>query len=296
MNTEKIDALFLTIEKGSITAAAEHLNYTPSAISRCIQSLENELGVPLISRSRQGVEITAAGELLLPDLRRMIHDRDLLIEHASQLNEGASGTIRVGMCYPAFYPWFSSAVAGFRAQYPDVKYTVKHGSSSVLMEQVRQRAIDLCIISKRDDSYGWVPLIEDEMIAILPADHPYADKRSVPVSIYADEPYLELHSGLDTDNSRTLAAAGVRPSSVIELDDSSALYPMVEAGLGIGMENRINTAGLEGNFVIKPLDPPQLIGIGIAFREDILPVTRGFIEHLTASRDALIKRLSEWKQ
>ena len=51
MNTEKIEALLHTIKKGSITAAAEEMNYTPSAVSRCIQSLESEWGVRLLSRS-----------------------------------------------------------------------------------------------------------------------------------------------------------------------------------------------------------------------------------------------------
>ena len=284
MNTDKIRALLLTIEKGSISAAAEQMNYTPSAISRCIQSLERDLGIHLITRSKHGVSISAAGEVLLPDLRRILQDELLLTEHGAQLADGVSGTIRLGISYPAFYPWVSSVMADFRGLFPDIDYVVRNGFSSALMEKVLQREIDMCIISKRDDTAGWVPLFEDDMVAILPLTHPLASADTVPISVFAEEPYLELHSDKNTDNSRVLEAAGVLPGKTIHLDDSSALYPMVEAGLGIGMENRINTISRQGSFVIRPLDPPQIISIGIAYREDILPITRRFIDFLSSSK------------
>lgn len=291
MNTEKIEALLLTIKKGSITAAAEEMNYTPSAVSRCIQSLESEWGVRLLSRSKQGVEMTAACEILMPDLKKMIQDDQLLKEHAFLLAEGISGTIRLGICYPAFYPWVSAAMAAFKDDHPDVHYMLTNGFSSVLMEQIESNEIDLCFISRREDSYPWVQLFEDELVAILPADHPLAAEERVPIRIYEDAPYLELHSDRDTDNARALDSAGIHPRSIINLGDSSALYPMVEAGLGIGMENRINTLGHNGDFAIRPLDPPQRVSIGIAYREEILPVTRRFIEFLADSRDLLMKGL-----
>ena len=118
-------------------------------------------------------------------------------------------------------------------------------------------------------------------------DHPLAGEERVPISIFANEPYLELHSNKDTDNSRALGRSGIQPQSIIQLDDSSALYPMVEAGLGIAMENRINTLDHEGNFVIRPLDPPQTLQIGIAFHEDVLPATRKFIDFLSESKGLL---------
>lgn len=289
MNTEKLEALLLTLEKGSISAAAEIMNYTPSAVSRCIQSLETELGMQLLSRSRTGVEITAAGDLLLPDIRRIIQDEKHLKDHALQLAEGGSGTIRLGICYPAFYPWVSAVMADFKTYYPDVHYIVNHGFSAELMDQITKHETDLCLISRLDDSCEWVPIFDDDLVAILPEGHPLASRDTIPVSVYADEPYLELKSFGDTDNSRALRSAGIQPKTIIHLGDSSALYPMVEAGLGIGMENRINTLGHRGRFVIRPLDPPQIIPIGIAFREDILPVARSFIDFMAASKDLLLR-------
>ena len=287
MNTEKLEAFLLTIEKGSISAAAEQLNYTPSAISRCIRSVENELGVELLVRSKTGVRLTAAGAQLIDSIKRIRMDEVLLTERAAMLARGESGTIRIGISYPAFYPWLSAAMVSFKKMSPDVEFVVRNGLSSVLMDQVQRNETDLCLISKLDDSPNWVPLAEDELVAIVPADHALSERESVPIEAYLDGPYLELHSFMETDNSRALGAAGVKPQTTIHVDDSSAMYPMVEAGLGIGMENRINTLDRKGNYVIKPLDPPQIISLGIAYRSDILPVTHRFIEHLVSTKDAL---------
>ena len=291
MKTENLEALLLTIEKGSISAAAEMLNYTPSAVSREIRSLEKELGMPLLTRSKAGVSVTQAGALLLPEIRRLVRDAYMLRENALQIEEGISGTVRLGVCYPALYPWVSTVMAEYRAQYPGMRYIVKNGFSSALMEQVRQQEIDFCLISRVDDTCGWIPLLEDELVAILPPDHPFADRERVPITLLAEGPYLELHSnmGTETDNSRALRAAGIQPRNVLPVDDSSALYPMVEAGLGIGMENRINTLGREGNFVIRQIDPPQIVPLGIAFREDMIPAARRFVEYLAEAKETLHK-------
>lgn len=287
MNTDKYEALLLTIEKGSISAAAEQMRYTPSAISRCIQSVENELGVQILVRSKTGVRLTAAGSQLVPDIRRILMDEMLLKEHSALLARGESGTIRIGMSYPAFYPWLSAAMASFKKQSPDVEFVVRNGLSSIMLDQLQRNETDLCLISKLDGCVNWVPLAEDELVAIIPADHPLSEREAIPIAVYSDAPYLELHSYMETDNSRALGAAGIEPRSTIHVDDSSAMYPMVEAGLGIGMENRINTLGREGNFVTRSLDPPQIISIGIAYRSDILPVTHRFIDYLVSTREAL---------
>ena len=287
MNTDKLEALLHAIEKGSLTAAADFLHYTPSAVSRSIESVEQELGLSLLIRSRTGIKMTAACEELLPEIRQLLENERILREHAALITAGASGTIRIGICYPALYPWVSSMMAGFKLRFHDIHYIIRHGYSSELLDQVAEHEIDLCLISRLDTSCRWITLFDDELVAVIPADHPFAKSDSVPIQIFEQEQYLELHSDKETDNSRALKACSVHPLNSLPLDDSSAMYAMVEAGLGIGMENRINTLNHTGSFVTKPLDPPQIIQIGIAYYDGILPVARNFIEYLTESGEIL---------
>ena len=69
MDTEKCRALLAVLEAGSLSAAAEKLDYTPSGLSRMMAALEQELGFPLLSRSHNGVQPTRACRTLLPTLR-----------------------------------------------------------------------------------------------------------------------------------------------------------------------------------------------------------------------------------
>ena len=78
MDTEKCRALLAVLEAGSLSAAAEKLDYTPSGLSRMMAALEQELGFPLLSRSHSGVQPTRACRTLLPTLRELTHWSGLL--------------------------------------------------------------------------------------------------------------------------------------------------------------------------------------------------------------------------
>lgn len=104
MNTERIRVLLKTAECGSITAAAEVLHFTPSGVSRTIESLEKDLGLSLLLRSRSGVSKTAICEELLPYMKQIINDERILQEEAAKLTGLLKGTIRIGVAYAAFYP------------------------------------------------------------------------------------------------------------------------------------------------------------------------------------------------
>lgn len=80
METEKCKALLLTLQKGSITAAAEELGYTTSGVSRMLASLEEETGLSLLIRSRNGVAPTTECTALLPIMRELVHQAERLTQ------------------------------------------------------------------------------------------------------------------------------------------------------------------------------------------------------------------------
>ena len=82
MNLEKYYILIKVMESGSFTAAAEELNYTPSGISRMIQSLEDECGFRLLLRSKTGVIPTAECKEMIPAIRQMLLSADLVKKKA----------------------------------------------------------------------------------------------------------------------------------------------------------------------------------------------------------------------
>lgn len=112
------------------------------------------------------------------------------------------------------------------------------------------------------------------MTAWLPAAHPLASLPAFPVSAFAEESYIETFPDRDIDNARVFARRGVTPNLKFSTMDSLATYSMVEAGLGLSMNNAINGRAWSGNVRILPLDPPQKVEIGIACLDGLSPARR----------------------
>lgn len=97
MSLEAYQLFCTAAEVGNLTRAAELLNITPSAASHSIRALERSLGVTLLTRSHNGISLTAYGESLLPFFRQVLTEEDRLQEEVAQINHLIKGTVRVGV-------------------------------------------------------------------------------------------------------------------------------------------------------------------------------------------------------
>ena len=107
MDTEKCRVLLTVLHERSLSAAAEALGYTPSGISRLVDSLERETGFPLLHRGRGGVSATRACQELLPLMRRMAELDEQYQQLAHRIQGLDVGRVVAGTNYAAFYPWLS---------------------------------------------------------------------------------------------------------------------------------------------------------------------------------------------
>lgn len=281
METDKIQALLTAIETGSFAAAGEKLGYTTSGISRMMHSLEEELGVTLLNRSKNGVEASSDCEQLLPEIRALLHAADALQQKSAALHGRLSGTVRVGTAYNYYFDALSRAIRIFSEEYPDVSVEMTGGFSTGLAGQLNAHQLDLCLISRRDTAGKWLPLCRDEMVAAVPAGSPFAGKKALPVSAFTVNPYIQTHPDADSDSAHVFAGCGVIPDTRYRTQDSLATFSMVAAGLGITMNNRINAILWKGNdVVLLPLRPKQVIEIGIALSNEANAAAARFAEIL----------------
>lgn len=282
MDTERCRALITAIDTGSLTAAAEALKYTPSGVSRMIAALEEEMGFPLLLRGKNGVRPTQEGALLLPALRSFLRAGKNCEEEAAGIRGLTVGSLIVGTAYNAYYPRLASIISEFHDRWPGIRVELTGSYSAELFRRLRAREIDLAIASRREGADSWYPVCEDEMTAWIPAAHPLAACAAVPLSAFAEEPYIETYPEEDIDNVRILARARITPHLAFSTRDSLATYSMVEAGLGISMNNALNGRNLKGNVKILPLNPPQKVEIGIAAMNDMPRAARAFLDFLLA--------------
>ena len=280
MESEKITALLRALELRSLSAAAEQLGLTPSGISRMMASLENEIGFPLLIRSREGLRATKECEQLLSQFSELAANAARIRQTADALCGVESGEVYVGTPYPAFFQKLSRLMAAFNSRFPGIRIGLLEGMSSELAEHVERRKADFCIISEREGDFSWTPLLDDPLVAIVPKEHPLTHRGFVTSQDLAREPFIMMHPEADSDCLRYLKQNGIEPNIRFSCSDTYAAYHMVEAGLGITLDNAIFAAQFQSAMISAlPLRPAQNITIGIATprRELLSPAATRFL-------------------
>lgn len=267
METEKCRALIDIIKQGSLTAAAKSLGYTPSGLSRMMKSLEEDAGVALLVRTREGVRPTAECKKLLPLYKEFLTLDDKYNQVVSELTGLQTGTVVVGTAYSIYYKWLSEVIAAFKKEYPGIEVKIHDGKSTELYGKIAEKEMDFCIVSRREGTIvSWHHLFDDPLVAIVSANSAIGNLDRFPVKLFEIEPYIETYPGRDTDNARMFSKNGITPNIRFETEDTYASYRMVEAGLGVSLSNLIESKERScGNSVrLMRLDPEQMVEIGIA--------------------------------
>lgn len=280
MDTEHWKILLTALEKGSLCAAGEELDYTVSGISRSVAALEKEIGFPLLYRSKQGVTPTPACERLLPSVRELLFAQAKIEQTAAQILGYEQGTIGIGTAYRHYYSWLTEVTSAFHKLHPGVQFHIVHGTSTELVQQLAHHRLDFCIISAREGAHGWLSFCRDPLLAIVPAAHPLAKRESVSLAELLPEPYIQTCPGQDGDTVRFFKRRGVTPNVQFSTADFQATYAMVGAGLGCTVGNRINSNFGDPSVRHLSIDPPELIEIGLAYEEVPAPAARAFLKFI----------------
>lgn len=142
MNIQKYMAFVKTVEYGSLTKAAEALNYTQSGISRMIKDLETEWGVSLLERSRAGVGLTSDGLKLLPQLKRICNEHEILMAQIDDLHDMQSGMIRIGTFSSVATHWLPNMIKVFQETYPKIDFELLLGDYTEIENWILEGRVD----------------------------------------------------------------------------------------------------------------------------------------------------------
>lgn len=144
MDSRFLSSLVAVVETGSITAAARREKLTPAAISQRIQALERSLGCTLLARSAHAIRPTETCLSLLPRIRHLIRETELLCHDAQ--GGGLVGELRIGAISTALTGLFPAAINAIARQAPRLKLRLVPGSSLHLFEQVLAGSLDAAIL------------------------------------------------------------------------------------------------------------------------------------------------------
>lgn len=289
MDSEKCMILLSILKNGSMSAAAEELSYTQSGISRAVESIERAAGFPILCRGRGGVRLTREGEQLLPSVKEMAYWAQQYEQTVLKLRGIETGSLAVGSSYVKYFPWLTKVISGFHESHPNITVELCSGTSTELSARMDERELDFGIVSRRDGNFESTVVTRDGLVALLPPEHPQANAAGVPASIFETEPYIEIHTGLETDNTRCFAERGITPNLSFSTPDSFIACGMVRSGLGVALVNKVIAEQLGGGVACVPLLPPEDIDICIITPQKnvISPAAKSFAAYAMRFADEL---------
>ena len=286
------------IETGSFSRTAEEMGYSQSAVSQMIRSLENEMGLKLLIRSRGHVELTHEGRELMPLIRSVVNDYRVLQEKSHELRGVNSGEIRIGTMNSVSNFWLPKLIKKFQEIYPEVRFTLMQGEYPSIAEGVKNGEADFGF-ANGDAVTGLtiVPLYTDEMMAVLPVDHPLADRSAVPLAELSDDPYIRLEEGSFNEPMNAFHSLGLEPNTRLSVYDDYTVLAMIEEGLGYSIIPEMNLLRHDYRVVKRSLEPKITRNLCLIYRNiDAVPkMSRLFIDFICRYFFHLQKGIDETK-
>lgn len=291
MSLQKYAALLKTVELGSISLAAEQMGYTQPAVSRMIADLEEEWKVELLRRSRAGLEASSACLQILPLLRAIQADCDALKFAVAEIHGAHTGLIRVGIFTSVADMWIPDLLKTFQQQYPNIEFDLINMESYAEIESsIRHGKVD-CGFVKMPTVHDLQVrfLMRDELVAVLPPDHPLAEAEVFPVARLKDAPFIKLREKVDLEVSHFLNGIPYAPKFCYEVSSDHTALSMVECGLGITITHSLIAGNPRYNVVCKPFDIGQHRDIAIATASNVrlAGTTKLFVDHVISQISAV---------
>lgn len=223
--------------QGTLTAAADTLCLTQSALSHSIRKLEQQIGAPIWERDGRTLRFTQAGEHLLGVANRVLAQLALAEERLAQFARGERGSLRIGMeCHPC-YQWLLRIVAPYLAAWPDVDVDVKQKFQFGGIGALFDHDIDLLVTPDPLHRPGLVyeAVFDYEQVLVVGVDHPLARCPWVEPAQLAGEVLLTYPVSAERLDifSLFLTPAGMAPRKHKTIETTDILLQMVASGRGV---------------------------------------------------------------
>ena len=284
MSIKQYEVFAKTVELGSLTRAAEALDSTQSRISHVLSAMEEEYGFCLMQRSRSGVTLTEAGAMLLPKMEAILRQHRELEALIADIRNANAGTVRLGTFTSVAVHWLPGMIQAFQSAHPQLELKIFSGDYADVEQWLGDGTVDLAFVSlPAPENTRAIPLVEDELLAILPKGHPLANQPRIDAAKLGREPFISLPKRSDHDIHRALDKAGITPNIRFTTKDDYAVIAMVEQGLGISIVPELLVRGRGQRVELRPLEPHSTRTIALALPQgNASPAVEAFAEAAVA--------------
>ena len=271
------------VELRTFTKAADELGLTQSAVSQSVSSLEEELHIKLLNRSKNGAKLTAEGELLFPHIEKACYELRAVEERARELRGLETGTVRIATMGSVSAHWLPGLIAKFQKRWPNIEFALLQGDYTATEEWIKSGAVDFGFVNPHAVSgIKTFPVKDGRMLAVLPDGHPLASFAAIPLKLLAQEPFILLEEGGYSEPLKAFEEQSLSPDIRYTIHDDYAIMNMVEAGLGVSMLAELMLRRLSYKLILRPTDPEVIRPISVGYKDALSLTTaaRRFLDLL----------------
>lgn len=276
MELTKYDIFVQIVENGSLTKTAQKIGYTQSAISHLVASLEAELGLSLLVRSRSGVSLTPEGEAIFPYIQSIGTSYDNLYSYAENLRGLDSGIVRISAPQSIIINIFPPILAQFQKKYPGVRFEIKTVGQSMSFQNVVNGVSDIGFGVVNElfsfdnlDRCELLPFSSEKMLVIVPENHPAAELDYFPPELFHTERFILIRDGI-SETRPIFKRYKVEPNVLFYVEDATTIMAMVEQGVGISIIPTMSYYRNPFRILAKELPTPSYRKIGVFYKKQPL--------------------------
>jgi DNA-binding transcriptional LysR family regulator len=236
-------------EEKNFSSAAKRLHMSQSAVSQNVQSMEKAYGVELFIRHGRSVELSEAGQSILPMAREVLRAARMLEDGFQEIHHQVGGELLIGCSTSAGKYLLPVLLSDFQREYPAVHPRVRVVGRDGVYERLLNRSIPIGVSSKifEHRDLECLPLFDDRIYLIVPADHPWASYGKATPDDLLDQPIImrEESSGTCETLMQDLKNFGITPDMLnvaMELGNPEAIEMAVERGVGIAFVSEMVAA------------------------------------------------------
>jgi molybdate transport repressor ModE-like protein len=265
LDLKRLRVLAEVARQGSFSAAAEALYLSQSAVSQQVATLEKEVGMPLLERTRNGPKLNDAGRGLVCHAEAALARLEEAEHELKAIAGLEGGELRMASFPSASATLLTEALAQFGSRYPEVRLTVTEAEPEQSLPRLRAAEVDLAIVfdypmlpSAADDrDIERALLLTESMYLALPNTHPLATADTVQLADLADEAWLcgVCPSSCGDVVKQACREAGFDPRIAFESDEYQVLQAYVAAGLGFTLLPDLALPTLHSDLVVRPTKP-----------------------------------------
>jgi DNA-binding transcriptional LysR family regulator len=260
MELRQVEHFLAVVEHGSFTAAARATRIVQSALSTSIRNLEHELGTALFERTTRRVTVSQAGQAFLPRARRVVAESTAAVEAVRAVAGLHRGRVAIGMIQwlgPVDLP---AELSTFHRRYPDIQINVLNAPVSELLERLRNGTLDLAYLAMDGplpDDLAGRPVFDEDLLLIMPPEHPLAGQRRVRWAELDDEQFVDFAEGTTVTGivRRVSAQLGLSRRIVGQVTQLDLQLALVRNGLGVAIVQGTLAASAHGVAVAELVVP-----------------------------------------